>query len=348
MTSTERVLAALEYRPADRIPLFDNYWGEFVAAWRREKGLGPDADISAYYGVDIAICVPDETPWPSSAAVLEQGAEYLVGRDGWGAVHRTAPGRFFFEEVGVALPEMVDPDTLEFVARDQDARFTGSVAAVEAARAAGRCPFAKTGGPYLRTANLRGEEQWLMDIAEDPAYAAALAGRVADHMAAVGVAAIRRAGLAGTGIWIYDDSASNRGPMVSPRAYERIFQPLVARMVAAYRAAGARRVVLHSDGNIGPLLEMLVDAGIDAINPVEPKAGMDVVALRERYAGRLAFIGGLDNAGVLPSGDREAIHAHVARCVAAAREGGIVLGTHSIGPDVAVADYDYAISLIRG
>jgi uroporphyrinogen decarboxylase len=347
MTSTERVLAALDYQRPDRIPLFETYWDEFIANWRREKQLGPDADIYAHYGVDIAICVPDETPWPSRAAVLEQTPAHMVQRDGWGATHRTVPGGFFFEEEAVALPQKVDPDKLEFESPTLDARYEGFMKAVADARAAGRCPFAKTGGPYLRATNLRGVEQWLVDIAEDPGYAFALASRITDHMTAVGVEAVRRAGLQGTGIWIYDDIASNLGPMVSPPTYERIFIPLMARMVAAYRAAGARRVIMHSDGNILPVLDLLVQAGIDAINPVEPKAGMDIVALRERYAGRLAFVGGLDNAFVLPSGDRARIREHVLRCVATAREGGIVLGSHSIGPDIAVRDYDYAVSLIR-
>jgi uroporphyrinogen decarboxylase len=347
MTSTERVQAALSYQRPDRIPLFETYWDEFTANWRSEKQLGPDADIYAHYGVDIAVCVPDETPWPSRAAVLEKTPSHTVERDGWGATHRTVPGGFFFEEAGVALPEKVDPDKLGFESPTLDARYDGFLKAVNEARAAGRCPFAKTGGPYLRPTNLRGVEQWLMDIGEDPGYATALAERVTDHMITVGVEAIRRAGLQGTGIWIYDDISSNLGTMVSPQTYERIFLPLMARMVAAYRTAGAHRVIMHSDGNILPVLDMLVEAGIDAINPVEPKAGMDIVALRERYAGRLAFVGGLDNAFVLPSGDRTRIREHVLRCVAAAREGGIVLGSHSIGPDIAVSDYDYAISLIR-
>ncbi|MDH7569604.1 MAG: uroporphyrinogen decarboxylase family protein [Armatimonadota bacterium] len=347
MTSTERVLAAMEYLPVDRIPLFESYWPEFVRNWRSEKGLDAAADIREYYGVDLEICVPDETPWPSLAKTLEQNASGVVARNGWGAVHRTAPGRCFYEEVSVALPEKVDPDRLCFEPVEDDERYHGFLNAVQRERAAGRCPFAKTGGPYLRTSNLRGTEQWLVDIAEDPRFAAALASRVVDHITAVGVEAIRRAGLQSTGIWIFDDVASNQGPMVSPRAYEQIFLPLMARMVAAYRAAGARYVVMHSDGNILPILDMLVEIGIDGINPVEPKAGMDIVALRDRYAGRLALIGGLDNAGILPSGDRRRIQEHVARCAAAAREGGIILGSHSIGPDIAVRDYDYAISIIR-
>lgn len=85
MTATERVLAALAYQPVDRIPLFDSYWGEFVAAWQQQKRLGPDVDINDYYGIDIAICTPDETPWPSQAATLERTPAGEVARDGWGA-----------------------------------------------------------------------------------------------------------------------------------------------------------------------------------------------------------------------------------------------------------------------
>ncbi len=156
MTSTERVLAALDYQRPDRIPLFETYWDEFIANWRRGKQPGPDADIYAHYGVDIAICVPDETPWPSRAAVLEQTSTHTMERDGWGATHRTVPGGFFFEEAGVAMPEKVDPDKLEFEPPRLDARYDAFIKSVADARATGRCPFAKTGGPYLRATNLRG------------------------------------------------------------------------------------------------------------------------------------------------------------------------------------------------
>lgn len=347
MTSTERVLAAVKYKSVDSIPLFDDYWPEFIEKWRFAKHAGPEADIYSYYGVDITICFPDETPWPSRAETLGQEGAYTIRRDGWGVVRRTAPDRFFYQEVTVPLQEKSCPDLLEFESPTQDTRYISFLSNVDQARAAGRCPFVKTGGPYLRTMNLRGIEQWLADLAEDPEYAAALAGRVTDHLIAVGVEGIRRSGLQDNGIWIYDDIACNLGLMVSPRTYERVFLPLMARMVAAYREAGALLVAMHSDGNILSVLDMLVDIGIDAVNPVEPKAGMDVIALREQYAGRLGFVGGLDNAHVLPSGDREQIRAHVLRCAAAAREGGIVLGSHSVGPDISIEDYDYAVSLIH-
>jgi len=175
-----------------------------------------------------------------------------------------------------------------------------------------------------------------------------LAMMVTDHMTAVGLEAIRRFDLHDTGIWFFDDMASNKGPMFSPRTFEQVFLPCYVKMVEAYRQAGVAHIMLHCDGNIEPILDMLVDIGIMAINPVEPKAGMDVVRLRKRYGKRLAFIGGLCNAHILPRGTKAEIEAHVKHVLSVIPEGGLVIGSHSIGPDVPVANYEFAHQIIRG
>lgn len=336
--SERRVRAALGFEIPDRVPRFDSFWPEFVEGWRREKELGRESTPEDYYGIDLVVAVADETPWPSTAELLADNGGDTIVRDGWGRTMRGRPGAQLGETLNVALPE---PTTTlpPFESPVLPGRYTGFQAAMERNHGR-RAVFAKTGGPFLRTANLRGEEQWLMDLAADEAFARELAGRVTAHMTAVGVESLRRGGERLSGIWIYDDIGANAGPMVSPRTFERVFLGLLAEMVAAYKAAGARFVVFHSDGNILPLLDMIVDAGVDAIHPVEPKAGMDIHALRRRFGDRLALIGGLDNAYVLPSGDRERIAADLTRVLAAGREGGLIVGTHSIGPDVPVAAYD--------
>ncbi|WP_348251177.1 hypothetical protein, partial [Salmonella enterica] len=68
---------------------------------------------------------------------------------------------------------------------------------------------------------------------------------------------------------------------------------------AACKAAGARWFFFHSDGDIRAILPHLAEIGVDLINPVEPRAKMDVVALARQYRGRLQFVGGVDNSGVL-------------------------------------------------
>ncbi len=341
--SEERVRTALAFGVPDRVPRYDAFWPEFVDIWRRAKRVGPDAVPEDWYGIDLTVAAADETPWPSAAMTIPANGGGAINRDGWGRTARTRPDAQFSETLSVALPEL-GSDMPAFESSRLPGRYTGFLDRVESEHGR-RAVFAKTGGPFLRTANLRGEEQWLMDLAGDEAGARELAAQVTAHLTAVGVESLRRGGDRLSGIWIYDDIGANAGPMVSPRTFECVFQGLLAEMVAAYKQAGARFVVFHSDGNILPLLEMIVDAGVDAIQPVEPKAGMDLLALRRRYGDRLALIGGLDNAYVLPSGDRGRIAVDLERVLAAGREGGLIVGSHSIGPDVPVAAYEYLIEL---
>lgn len=159
------------------------------------------------------------------------------------------------------------------------------------------------------------------------------ADKMADHLIGVAREQIRRWPLHDTGIEINDDIAGNRGPVFSPKSFELIFLPAYRRMVREYKAAGASYVMFHSDGNIMPLLDMLVDAGIDAINPMERRAGMDTSAIRDRYP-RLVLTGGMCNTDTLVNGPVERIERETRELIDLGRDGGLVIGSHSIGPEV--------------
>ncbi|MCK5801882.1 MAG: hypothetical protein KAI66_03570, partial [Lentisphaeria bacterium] len=169
---------------------------------------------------------------------------------------------------------------------------------------------------------------------------------VADHITTVGVESIRRFGCQDTGIAIYDDCAANWGPFVSPDTYEQIFLPALRRMISAYKAAGAAKVMFHSDGNVAPLLDMWVDAGIDAINPIEFRLGMDPVQMRKQYGNRLVCVGGVCNTEILPRGDRAELRNHVQHLFEAATGGGFIIGTASISGDVSAATFEYLVELL--
>ena len=363
MNPTERVMAALDFREPDRVPLFDSYWPEFGERWRQENGLDrgdqatrhdgyavEDADILSHYEVDIHILAADESPWPSQAAELEHGDDYVIRRDGWGKVIREMVGGYYYDEIKMPLADKTDLDRIEFEPVSADHRYAKCLEYLERSRALANppCIFAKVGGPYQRTGqNLRGVEQWLVDVVDDSGFAFSLASRVTDHLIAVGLESLRRFNCYHTGIWIYDDLAYNHGVMVGPRLYEKVFLPLMERMIQAFKAAGARKVILHSDGDLRSVLDGLLEAGLDGINPVEPKANMDVPSLRQRYGDRLALIGGVCNTHILPGGTDEEVRQHVLRILGAGEGGGLVIGSHSISPEISVARYDYFVSLVR-
>ena len=344
--STQRVLAALAHQRPDRIPAFDGFWPETARSYREAFGIPKEQSLEDYFGIDIAIIVPDEAAFFSKARVVEERAEDVIRVDGWGRTVRALKSGYFSETLDVALKRPADLDRLAFDPPEADARYANCLRSLDANKAR-YCCFTKTGGPFLRTCFLRGEEDFLMDIAGDPAFAKALADRTADHLTAIGLESLRRFDLYHTGVWIFDDMCNNAQPMFSPRSFEQVFLPGYRRMVAAWKRAGARFVVVHSDGNLTPLLDMLIDAGVDGINPVEPKAGMDLAELKAHYGRHLAFIGGMCNAHVLPSGDREAVRRDTLRILEAGRDGGVAIGAHSIGPDIAPETYRLYHNLIQ-
>ena len=338
---------ALEFRRPDHLPVFDEFWPEFTARWRAEKGL-PDGDPRDFYGVDLAVPVAQEQLFSTRVGEVGRDTEGVLRDDGWGRIVRTRPGSFFCETVDRVLKEKSDLDRIVFDPANLDARYAGLVAAAARQLACGRALFLKIGGVFIRSSFLRGETEFLMDLASDEPFAQALAERVGEHLLGIGVESLRRVPAAKEfGIWVFDDMCNALSPMFSPATFARIFLPIYRRMVAALKAAGARWVFLHSDGNLGPLLDLVVEAGFDGINPVEHSAGLLVTELLPKYWGRLRFVGGLSNSHILPGGDRKAIRRHVEEVMAAGCRGGLVIGSHSIGPDIPTATYEYYRGIVR-
>jgi uroporphyrinogen decarboxylase len=341
MDSKNRIMRSLQFEKPDRVGRHDEFWPEFRDKAVRELGLDSDASLEDYFGIDVHIAVPDETPFPSLASVVSDDGEYMVERNGYGSLVRRKKNGKFFEFLEPALASPTDWDRLVFEPASLDTRFEAWQEDVRAAKAKRLCVFGKIGGPYIRTGFVRGEAEWLMDIAGDPGFACEAASRYSLHLLDIGREELRRGRLYDTGIWIFDDMGSNRGPIMSPRSFEKIFYPAYRNLIQGLKHEGAAKVGLHSDGDIRPLLDMLIDAGIDLINPVEPKAGMSIPKLMRQYGQKLAYVGGMCNSHVLPSGDREAIHQQVAEILEVAKDGGVVIGAHSIGPDITVEAYKY-------
>jgi hypothetical protein len=336
MTSQERVLAACAFRRPDRTPRFDSFW-EYPNAWRRR--FGPPEGLT-----DIAIWVPEEATVLTRAAILQEDRGWIYEIDGWGRTIRRRRDAYFVETLAVPMPTGAEIDSVRFDPPDLEARYLrGAKDPSERDRMLARarqqhCVFGKTGGPYLRSTFVRGEEQFLIDIAHDPGLAGAIADKVGEHLTAVGVEEIHRWSLQETGIWIYDDMAYNDGPMFSPATFERIFLPVYRRMIRAYRQAGARYVFLHSDGDIRLLLDMLVDAGIDGLHPLERRAGMDPFQLRRGYP-KLVLAGGICNSETLINGPCEKVRAESRALLDLGRDGGLIVGTHSISSEVPIENF---------
>jgi uroporphyrinogen decarboxylase len=89
-----------------------------------------------------------------------------------------------------------------------------------------------------------------------------------------------------------DDMAYSNSMMISPEIMCKLFFPWYRKFISICRDAG-KLIFFHSDGNIAPVIPDFVDAGLNALNPIEPQA-MDIVELKNKYYGQLAFTGNID------------------------------------------------------
>jgi len=337
--SKSRVMKSLNFEKVDRIGRYEEFWPEFGEIVKNELGLKEDVSLEEYFHIDIHIAYPEEGIKPSGIEVLSEDDTYIVERGTWGSVWRKKKIGYFLEFMEPAAREPEDFFKVSFDPPNLDSRYESWLEEVQREKDKGKCVFGKIGGPYLRTALVRGEENFLMDIAAEPDIAKEMASKMADHLLAIGIEELKRGNLYDTGIWIFDDMGSNKGPMMSPGSFEYIFYPAYKKIVSGLRKEGAAKVGLHSDGNILPILDMLVDAGIDVLNPVEPRAGMYVPDLLKKYNKKLSYVGGICNSIVLPTGTREEIISKTREIIECARDGGVVIGSHSIGPDIPVENY---------
>jgi len=125
-------------------------------------------------------------------------------------------------------------------------------------------------------------------------------------------------------VFVGDDIAFKSGPFLSPRWFDEHYMHRLARINQAFHRKGIK-VLFHSDGNLNPILDALVDAGIDGLNPIEVLAGMDVADIHRRHP-RLFLCGGIDVSQLLPFGSPQAVREAVRRAVDAA-EGRILIGS---------------------
>jgi len=148
---------------------------------------------------------------------------------------------------------------------------------------------------------LLGMEHLLMSIAADPELVQALVDlsvtinlEMAKELVARGVKIV----------YTGDDYSSSKGPLMSPRHFRKLFYPGLCRVIGGFKELGLV-VIKHTDGNLWPILDMIVDSGIDCLDPIDPKGGMNLAEVKAKYGHRIAVKGNVDCADLLTFGTVE-------------------------------------------
>jgi uroporphyrinogen decarboxylase len=145
-----------------------------------------------------------------------------------------------------------------------------------------------------------------------------------------------------------DDYASTEAPFISPEMFREYLYPGLKRVIAGFHEQGLP-VIKHTDGNIIPLLDMIVDSGIDCLDPIDPLAGLDITDIKKEYGDRIAVKGNVDCADTLTFGSVEDAVNETLEVIRQAGPGGgiIVSSSNSIHSAVKPGNYLAMINTIR-
>jgi hypothetical protein len=144
-------------------------------------------------------------------------------------------------------------------------------------------------------------------------------------------------------LFVHEDMAGKSGPLAGPAQVKEFIAPYYRRVWDLLSRRGARLFVQDSDGNMNAVIPAFLDAGVNAMHPMEPAAGMDIVKLRQSYGTRLAFEGGIDK-HVLRRSRREIVAELEYKIPPMVRTGGCVLGLdHRIPNGTPLANYRFYV-----
>ncbi len=364
LVKLNRIGKALRFEQPDRVPISDFFWGGFVARWRRDLGLPSDADPYRYYDLDWIVTTPNMDPHIRAFETLKEDQNEIWVKTGFETVLRKRLDRPMPEQISWVTDSIEKLEAFEF---DDPADHRRYFEAGDNQIAGVGDGFQRNSPPWVETVrNLRtdfpvfgsmiepsecltrliGQENALLWMGLYPERMGACINRIGEFYLHACKAAIAAAGGNLDGFVIWGDVAYRRGMFFSPEYWRQFFKPWVKAMVAHCHAHNLP-VIYHGCGCIKAILDDFIEIGVDALNPLEAKAGMDVVDLRRQYGRKIAYCGNSD-IQVWESGDEDRIRAEVLRKLNAAKGGGLIFQSdHSVASDVSGRTYDMIVRLVR-
>jgi len=340
MTSRERVMAALEHRRPDRPPM--NFYGtpEVWDKLKRHLRLETDEAVRRYLGSDMRYVAPKYIGPSGFTGLL---GFHVPGKDVWGAVWEAVDvgSAVYNEVVHHPLAAATGLDELRDHAWPKVDWFDVSCLRDEIGRLNCTEEYAivYSMGNLIETAwAMRGFEQFLMDLITAPEMAEFCLEKITTFLEELTARAIEAAGEDIDIIWSAGDIAGQHGMLFSPEHWRELVKPRHRRLIEPYRSMGLK-TRYHTDGSVLPVIEDLIEMGLDLLDPIQPNTpGMAPENLVRLFGGRLAFYGGIDTQGLLPFGTPEQVEREALRYIETlGKNGGYVLAaSNAIQPDVPV------------
>ena len=347
MDSRNRILKALKKEIPDRVPTFELLIDE--ASIIKLAGLlfGRPRDLEviktrfgeeATESLGLHLKIAERLDLDSITAYFSTGMRTLennIAIDKFGT-------RYHLSEHGQPLPfqgpinGIEDTYGFDMTESLEDEDFRGPRFIIENLKSQ-KAVFLLIADPFKLSWKLRGGmENLLFDYALEPR----LVHRMAEITTEFNLAAIDHAGSMGIdAIAVEGDLAGSTNLIMSPGDFKKYIKPYLIRIVEHAHKKGLM-IIKHSDGNIWPILDDLVEAGFDGIHPIQPQC-MDIGEVKKHLGDRACIIGNIDCQELLPEGTPDEVDKVVKDTIEIAAPGGgyIISSSNSIHPGVRPENY---------
>jgi uroporphyrinogen decarboxylase len=360
LTSKERISRILKHQPVDRIGLFEVFWRETAEKWSAEGHFEKPEMISDHFGLDVRRTGGEITPGnyrlinlvadvETADAVVEETETTKVVRDGNGALLRWIKnGAGAPEHVGFGVADRQDweaeilPRLLDETTHEKRINFAAYRETRQKCARDQRFMTCGVVGAFDTMSPMCGHENLLMGMAADPDWVRRMADLYSTLMVRLLETLFQREGLP-DGLWVWDDLGYKQTPFMSTAMYRELIFPAHKKL---FDFAHSRKlpVVLHCDGFVEALIPSLIEAGINCLQPIEIKAGMDLLRIKKNYGEKIALIGGMDER-VLETNDLGAVERELAAKLPGAMSGGgyVLQVDHSVSHLVEYKTYRHFV-----
>ena len=295
MTSKERIKRMFDHGEADRIPITDIPWEGTLARWKRE-GMPRDADWRDFFEVDKIETISIDISPQYEKTIIEETADYRISTTEWGVTLKNF-------KIPDSTPEFLDyrvntPEKWE----EAKSRMGCSRDRVNWKYLERNYPLWQADGRWIEGlfwfgfdvlhSWMAGTETVLVSMLDNPEWFSDMVNTFLDRSIAL-YDMIWDEGYHFDAIFFYDDMGYKNRTFFSNELYAELLQPVHKRAIDWAHCHGIK-ARLHSCGYIMPRIPQLMDIGLDALNPIEIKAGMDIRALKKEYGSRLVLHGGAD------------------------------------------------------
>jgi uroporphyrinogen decarboxylase len=357
MTHRERVLAALNHRQPDRVPVdlgATRSTSIVVQAYERlNRHLG-STETPRIFSKWLNIAHPSQAMlqrFDIDTRSVGQGGpdnwQDIVFPDGsyqdeWGVVRSRPAGCLYYDLTKSPFAgetSVADLDRHPWPDPHDPGRCRGLKE--EARRLHQETDYAialnMPGGVVTQAQFLRGFEDWFADLIADPTFYHALLERITDLWIEMARDELDAAGDCADFCFFGDDVAFQDGPMMSMELYRKMVKPYHARVFSYIKSRSSAKILYHSCGSVAHLIPDLIELGVDALNPVQVSAkGMDTKTLKREFGKDICFWGGIDTQRVLPFGSPADVAAETKRRIEDLGPGGgyVLCAVHNIQADV--------------